>query len=298
MHTMSIDYLDYNDYELYSGKIPNFPKESVSDKNIEEFFNSVNSIGTIKPIVSAYCWILKQYFDNINSIDLSDNNKICNYIKYWIKTEIEGKHKNDVHNIFNYLIKYVNNHNSVAKLKKCNFHTNILDDSKYEKIKKHYNVYNMYWFIINWIRNKHPGNALCDYIVLFIDNSNKFITTLNDAEDNDFLNKLYNIRCIFESNQSISSKKCRNEFNDNQTPRESGLMNCFTSHTDNQTYLEKDSVKIFARSNTNKYVIITAVLITIIIGTISLYFYKFNESWKKLRFSNQRKIRMTNYVNI
>ncbi|GAW84701.1 variable surface protein [Plasmodium gonderi] len=312
------DYLDYEDYVLYRDKIPNFPDYQGSDVGINDFLSTQSIEKNIEQSIFSYCRIIKIYINNVKAKKLNDSYKCGNFIKYWIKAKIEEEHNNESENIFNYLNEYVKTLNSDPHVNQCTFEFESSDDKNYEKIEYLYNIYNEYWLIIHWITNNHPGAPLCTYIPRFINNYNTLIKTLKVSEDKDLLTKLHYIRYLCERNKSISDKKCSKEFDNVEGENGSNAYELFcksyesldkkhnhTTLTENELAqsadlenelekkgdLEKDLVIIYARSNTNRNVIITTVLISILIGTIFLYFYKFTESWKNTRLRIKRKNR-------
>ncbi|GAW83913.1 variable surface protein [Plasmodium gonderi] len=314
---MSTDYLDYNGYALYRDQIPNFGDYKGSDEDIVHFLTTVRIEENIKQSISSYCRIIKKYIGSVKEINLNDNYICGNCIKYYIKSKIEEDHNENAKSIFIYLNKYINTLNSDLFAKECTFEFELDDDNKYEKIKNLYNIYNIYWLINNGIRNRYPNELICPNIKTLIEKYNTLIRMINDSGNIDIRNKLYHIRCIFESNNSLSHISCSRNFEDRDgvnefkayktfckterpsnkelaqmTHSEGGNLQMTDSRGGNlqmtdsgggnlQTRdLERDTLKIFARKNTNKNIIITTVIVMI-----------YRESLKKLRLIEQRKMR-------
>ncbi|GAW84193.1 variable surface protein [Plasmodium gonderi] len=205
------------------------------------------------------------------------NNNIFSCMDYFrnisiilIKTEIEEDNKNEAERIFNYLKKYVNTLTSDQHVKKCTFEFERENDINYENIKNLYNIYNVYCYINHIMPYNLLDVNFCYNIESLIEKYNAVLKNLNVFEDIALRNKLYHIRCLHEEAMDL---EIQHDQGPNLEKDSEDMINLKKEH-ERTMHLEKDFVKIFARRNINKNIIITTVLVTIVIGTIFLYFYR------------------------
>ncbi|GAW84700.1 variable surface protein [Plasmodium gonderi] len=301
---MSTEYLNYDDYVLYSGTISNAVGDKGSTIKIDEFPISEENVKDIKDIISTYLWIIKRYFEYVNKNDSLDKNRTCNYIKYWLKNDLTIKYNNQRKSIINYLNNNIDTYNIVPKESGCIFDIKVDDDVKYKKIQKLYDVYNEYRMIKHLITKYDYLSTKCLYIKCFINKYNEILDSTISPRDADLFPLLIYIRCIYEYNKFISNKNCDDNFPNISDKNISAYYRERCNNLkkewnvrDQIMHIQGNSVNFFPINNTNKYLILTTVFVCAVFGGIFLYFYKFRESWNSLHFRFQRKMRKKMNMN-
>lgn len=127
----------------------------------------------------------------------------CAYANYLLNEGIKNYYKSQ-NFIFEYYNKYMNDHSNKDIKDLCGPEINVMEEDKYEKIKKLYTSYYLYKDFIS----KKYSTPPCYNAILCANTYNKIITEHSYLDDTEFCKAVNSFKNVFENDQYILTKKC------------------------------------------------------------------------------------------
>ncbi|GAW84597.1 variable surface protein [Plasmodium gonderi] len=296
----SATYYKYHDYEFYSKLLKSINIDTVESNDIEIFIKSQEKIENLQSNILYNCKLVKGYFEKINEISSSNGKKGCKYINYMIKRQDGGMYTANNKNMFMYLQDFVNNYISDPNKYRYTCKIEDIERNEFKKIDDLYTIYYLYSSIAESADSKTQDSKICDDYKRLINAYNDLLKSIILNADKYLHNELNYMRCLIENNGWKLSSQCKtllpvlleNIISPDYYEKCNKLKRSEYKENPFIIYEGAYSGKIFSY-NSNKYLIITTVLVTLTVVAFFWYFYKFREFWNKLHLRVQRKIRKT-----
>ncbi|SBT74283.1 Plasmodium vivax Vir protein, putative [Plasmodium ovale] len=152
------------------------------------------------PIVND-CLRLRMYLLEFGTKEECQKKNCCSYINYLLNEGIIDYYKSQK-SIFKYYTSYMNDESNDDIKQLCGSEINEMDEDKYEKTKKLYNVYFSYKFLIS----SKQFTPSCPHVALCSNAYNNIISDYPNLNDTELCKVLNDFKTVFEKNSIISSQ--------------------------------------------------------------------------------------------
>ncbi|GAB69571.1 hypothetical protein PCYB_003200 [Plasmodium cynomolgi strain B] len=201
-------YYNFEDYCRFRNIFEGLYEKSF-DENIIQTFISNNKIeDELERQRFIYdCRKIQIYLKHVNTDDLCNNTKCCQYINYFLNDKISSILYKNKDNIFQLFMSYmqhdnkINTHMCVNKILK-------IDDDIQKKIKELYELYDLYEVIIGRVKFLNNNPSLCDTFNDFITTFNKVVEKNDPTKSSYLFNELKNLKCKIENDGWFSHSTC------------------------------------------------------------------------------------------
>ncbi|SBS92363.1 PIR protein [Plasmodium ovale] len=194
----SFDEYNYN-YDIY-----NEIKRDIEDLYDSFPYSVLGELKEHKESITKDCLRLRKYLLKFGSKEECQKKNCCAYINYLLNDEIRNSYESKKY-IFEFYTKYLDDHSNQDIKKLCKYEINDMEEDKYQKTKKLYNVYVLYKFFIS---NKQLTLLACSRANSCATAYNNIIAEYPNLNDTKFCKALRNFKKDFEYNTNISTKQC------------------------------------------------------------------------------------------
>ncbi|KMZ90591.1 hypothetical protein PVMG_05738, partial [Plasmodium vivax Mauritania I] len=199
-------YYNYDDYCFFKKKFDDAYSTS-KEKSVNEDNIIIKSIHTkIKDRFIKLCAAIKDYLSHSDIKPLNGVTKTCNYINFYLRTELKDQKYYDKNDTFDN-IKIFFQFDDKIKNNSCISNMKYIDDLIFNKMKKLYKLYDAYEAFCEQI-DIHEDLSNCNTLSDVIDDFNGIIKSHKYPNSIYLFKELKKFKCLIEKNDLFTSGKC------------------------------------------------------------------------------------------